>query len=45
MVMKTLKDNAGKAKRIIMAAVPMIAKEEWSTTLKNNQVRGQGLLY
>ena len=34
MVMKTLKDNASMAKRIIMAAVPMIAKQDWSTTLK-----------
>ena len=43
MVMKTLKENASMAKRIIMAAVPMIAKQDWSATLKHNQVRCPGL--
>ena len=43
MVRNMLKQNASTAKRIIMAAVPMIAKQDWSATLKHNQVRCPGL--
>lgn len=39
MVLKTLKENASKAKQILLAAVPMIAQEDWTNTLKNNQVK------
>ena len=38
MIMKTLKDNADKAKRLILEAVPMIAEQDWSDILAQNKV-------
>ena len=32
MVLKTLKQNSEKATKLILAAVPMIAQEDWSNT-------------
>ncbi|XP_011405094.1 PREDICTED: S-methyl-5'-thioadenosine phosphorylase-like [Amphimedon queenslandica] len=38
LVMKTLEENGEKAKNLLLKAVPAIAKEEWTQTLKDNQV-------
>ena len=38
-VLKTLFENAGKATRIILAAVPVIARENWSNTHQEIKVR------
>ena len=37
-VLKTLSENAEKATRIILAAVPVIARESWTETYKEIKV-------
>ena len=39
LVLKTLKENGEKAKNLLLKAVPAVAKEEWTETIQNNQVR------
>ena len=43
MVMKIMKENGEKAAKLILAAVPMIAQEEWHTTFGALQVRGHNV--
>lgn len=38
MVLKNLKENGERAKQIIVAAVPMIASEDWTETLEDCKV-------
>ena len=38
MVIKTLQSNGEKAKKLILAAVPLIAQEDWTETLQQNRV-------
>lgn len=38
-VLKTMKDNAEKAKRLILYAIPKIAAKDWTATLNSNAVR------
>ena len=38
-VMDTLKNNASHAVKIILAAVPLIAEQDWTETIKEHQVR------
>ena len=38
MVIKTLQSNGEKAKKLILAAVPLIAQEDWTETLQQNKV-------
>lgn len=38
MIMKMLQSNAEKAKKLLLAAVPLIAKDDWDETLEKNKV-------
>lgn len=39
MVMKTMKENGVKATQLLLAAVPLIAQEDWTNTTQELQVR------
>ena len=38
MVMKTLKENGAHAVKIILAAVPLIAQQDWTDTIQQHKV-------
>lgn len=38
LAVKTFKENAEKACRVLLAAIPMIAKEDWSDAIAEHKV-------
>ena len=41
MVLKTLKENGANATKLILAAVPELAKQDWSKTTQALKVGGE----
>ncbi len=39
LVIQTLKQNSEKAVRLLLSAIPCIAREDWTKTIENNKVR------
>lgn len=39
LAVKTFKENAERAIKVLLAAIPLIAKEDWTDTLKQYEVR------
>ena len=41
--MTTMSECGDKALKVIRAAVPMIAREDWTSTIQELQVEGEGV--